>query len=27
MKVGFVQNDPRFGEVESNLTRIKELLP
>jgi predicted amidohydrolase len=26
MKVGFVQNNPRFGEVESNLTRIEELL-
>ncbi len=26
MKVGFVQNNPRFGEVESNLARIEELL-
>ena len=26
MKVGFVQNSPRFGEVESNLARIEKLL-
>jgi len=26
MKVGFVQNNPCFGEVESNLTRIEKLL-
>ena len=26
MKVGFVQNNPRFGEVESNLARIEKLL-
>jgi predicted amidohydrolase len=26
MKVGFVQNNPRFGEIESNLLQIEKLL-